>query len=82
MSTLEKLKQKFFTDEITDEIMDEFKKYINSIMNEIENMKICENQYSVKFYESFENENILAVVMELCDNNLSNILRKKKKDLI
>jgi serine/threonine protein kinase len=48
-------------------------------MNEIENMKICENKYSVKFYESFENENILAVVMELCDNNLSNILRKKKE---
>ena len=48
-------------------------------MNEIENMKICENKYSVKFYESFENENILAVVMELCDNNLSNILIKKKE---
>ena len=74
----EKLKQQFFTDEITDEIKDELKKYISSIMNEIENMKICENKYSVKFYESFENENILAVVMELCDNNLSNILRKKK----
>ena len=48
-------------------------------MNEIENMKICENKYSVKFYESFENENILAIVMELCDNNLSNILIKKKE---
>ena len=75
----EKLKQQFFTDEITDEIKDELKKYINIIMNEIENMKICENKYSVKFYETFENENILAVVMELCDNNLSNILRNKKE---
>ena len=75
----EKLKQKFFTNEITDEINDEFNKYINSIMNEIENMKICENNYSVKFYEAFRNENILAVIMELCDNNLSNILRNKKE---
>jgi len=75
----EKLKKQFFTNEITDEIKDEFKKYISSIMNEIENMKICENKYSVKFYETFENENILAVVMELCDNNLSNILRNKKE---
>ena len=71
----EKLKEQYFTDEIKDEI----KKYISSIMNEIENMKICENKYSVKFYESFENENILAVVMELCDNNLSNILRKRRE---
>ena len=43
-------------------------------------MKICENKYLVKFYETFKNENILAVIMELSDNNLSNILRNKKKD--
>ena len=75
----EKLKEKFFTNEITDEINDEFKKYINSIMNEIENMKICVNKYSVKYYETFKNENILAIVMELCDENLSNILRNKNE---
>ncbi len=75
----ENLKQQFFTNEITDEINDEFNIYIDSIINEIENMKICENKYSVKFYEAFKTENILAVVMELCDNNLSNILRNKKE---
>ena len=75
----EKLKQQFFTDEITDEIKDEIKKYISNIMNEINNMIICENKYSVKFYEAFENENLLGVVMELCDNNLSTILRKRKE---
>jgi len=78
----EKLKKQFFTDEIIDEIKDELKKYINIIMNEIENMKICENKYSVKFYEAFENENIFGVVMELYDNNLSTILRKRKEGLI
>ena len=78
----EKLKQKFLTDEITDEIIDEFNKYINSIINEIVNMQICENKYSIKYYEAFKNENILAIVMELCNTNLSNILRKKKKDLV
>ena len=74
----ENLKQHFLTNEITDEINDEFKKYIDNIINEIENMQICENNYSVKFYEIFKNENILGIVMELCDNNLSNILRNKK----
>ena len=78
---IENLKQKYYTNEITDEIKEEFQKYIESIINEIENMKICsyKNKYSVEFYEYFKNENILAVVMEKCDNSLNNILRNKKE---
>ena len=75
----ENLKQNFFYNENPEQINDEFEKYINSIINEIENMKICENKYSVKYYETFKDENILAVVMELCDNNLSNILKNKNE---
>ena len=52
---------------------------MNNIINEIENMKLCENKYSVKFYKYFKNENIMAIVMELCDNNLSNILRNRNE---
>ena len=50
---IEELKQQFLTNEITDEINDEFDKYMNNIINEIENMKLCENKYSVKFDKRF-----------------------------
>ena len=57
----------------------EFNEKINEILNEIINMELCENKYSVKFYEAFQNEDIMAIVMELCDDNLSNILKNKKE---
>ena len=74
------LKEKYFTDEITDEINEEFKKIIKGITNEFENMKICSynNNYSVKCYDYFQDENILGIVMELCDTDLKGVLKKKK----
>ena len=60
----------------------EFYLYIKkSIKNEIENMKICmeDNINSVKFYELYDTEKEFAIVMELCDDNLQNILNKKNE---
>ena len=56
-------------------------KEIECIMNEIKNMKKCSeyNKFSVKFYEYFKNKTEFIIVMELCDDNLGNILRKRKK---
>ena len=47
--------------------------------NEIENMKICmkDNINSVKFHELYDIEKEFAIVMELCDDNLQNILNKR-----
>ena len=63
-----------------DDIEEEFKKYIeDKIKNEIEIMRICmkNNKNSVQFHELYDIENEYAIVMELCDGNLHNILNKR-----
>ena len=54
---------------------------IEGIMNEIKNMKKCSenNEFSVKYYECFKNKTEAIIVMELCDDNLYNILKKRIK---
>ena len=76
----EKIKDKYYTDEITDEVKKDFEKYLKGIINEIENMKICcnNNEYSVKCYDYFNNEKILGIIMEYCDDNLKQILKRRK----
>ena len=64
----------------------EMKNYINCFFNEIRKMETSEgknkdNENTVKFDECFENENELAIVMELCDDNMLNYLSKKKSKL-
>ena len=56
---------------------DNFKK---NIKNELNNMKICsnENKDALKYYETFHYKNKIAIVMELCDKNLKNVLDEKK----
>ena len=60
-----------------------FNKFMKDILNEIEIMKICNlndnNINSVKFYECFDTEKEFVIVMELCDDNLKNILKEKKE---
>ena len=62
-----------------EEGLDKFK---HCIFTEIENMKICsqenKNINSINFYEYFYDDKKLAYVMELCDDNLRDILKKKK----
>ena len=76
----ERIKDKYYTDEITDEVKNDFEKYLEGIINEIENMKICsiKNEYSVKCYDYFKNEKILGIIMEYCDSNLKKILKSRK----
>jgi len=54
----------------------------NGIINELKCMEICSNNgknlYSVRLYEFFKNKNDLIIVMELCDNNLSQVLKARK----
>ena len=77
------LKDAFYVDEITEEIQKKLDEHINKIKIEIENMKITShnNINSVKFYEYFQTNNEFAIVMELCDQNLRDLLKLTKKGL-
>ena len=61
----------------------EYKKINEILINSVENMKICgsNNKNSVQLYEYFNNEKEFIIVMELCDENLMGLLKRKKKDL-
>ena len=66
--------------EINDE---EMKKIIDDLINEIKSMKMVNgkediNKNTVKLYDYFDSKNKFAIVMELCDNNLTNQLAEKK----
>ena len=65
---------------------EEKKHYIKGFYNEIDFMKMMEgddkeNINTVKFYEYFDTDKEFVIVMELCQNNLLDILFKKEKDL-
>ena len=77
----EDLKNIYNENEITEEMKFKLDKFINNIKIEIKNMTICEseNNNSVKVYEYFENEKEFAIVMELCDRNIRDILKGKEK---
>ena len=47
---------------------------IQAFEQELENMKKCECENSVKIYRDFQTEHNYNIVMELCDGNLSNEL--------
>ena len=53
------------------------------IINELNIMTICSNEnknnYSTKIFKYFDNSNEFAIVMELCDDNLSRVLRRRGK---
>ena len=55
---------------------------IEGFIQEFEIMKICSNNNnnSVKCYEYFYNENYFVIIMELCDKNLSDLLKDKMKN--
>ena len=57
-----------------------YKECIDGYINECENMKICSNINSVKYYEYFKNEENFAIIMELCDSNLQDLLLQKNKE--
>ena len=77
----EEIKKRLRTEFNNDNVEEKFKLYIcNYLNNEIANMKICmkDNINSVQLYEVYDNEEEYVLVMEYCDDNLQNILNKKK----
>ena len=61
-------------------IEEEYINIIKNIHNESSIMKecsICNN--SIHYFESYENENEFAFVMELCDENLLSLIKRKKE---
>ena len=61
---------------------EDIKPYIDRLYKEIEYMEVIEgsnrdNKNTVKFYECFDNIDEFAIVMELCDENLANLLERK-----
>jgi len=66
-----------------DDIENKLKSYINGFIEEFEIIKKCciNNNNSVKCYEYFYNDDNFAIIMELCDMNLLQLLiQKKEKD--
>ena len=56
--------------------------YYEEFYKEIEIRKILEdknNDNALKYYEYFNNEKELAIVVELCDNNIEHLLREKRE---
>ena len=72
------LKEENYSTNIEEDI-NKLKTYIN---NEINNMKKCSygdtNIYSVHLYDYLCNDKKIYIIMDLCDDNLSSLLKKKK----
>ena len=62
-----------------EEIKEQLQLFIEGFIQEFENMKICSknNENSVKCYEYFNNKDNFVIIMELCDENLSEFLNKR-----
>ena len=63
---------------------EEMKPFIKDFYNEMHNMKIIEgknkdNKNAVKLYEYYDTEDEFGIIMELCDNNLFNVLLINKE---
>ena len=71
----EELKYKLVKDEITDE---DFKPEIEKFNKELENMEMCQCEYSVKIYDYYDTKDEFIIIMELCDDNLFHLLTKTK----
>ena len=51
------------------------------IENEIKILKIMNSKYSLEFIELIEKNDYIYLVLELCDGNLNNLLKKKNGNL-
>ena len=56
----------------------------NKINNYINHFQVCEgkNNNSVKLYEAYGSGNKIVIVMELCDENLMELFKRKKGKFI
>ena len=51
---------------------------IGAIQKEIEIMKLCQCENTVKFYDYYEEEDYYVIVMELCDSSLISYYKERK----
>ena len=58
---------------------EDFKNEITKFNKEIENMKICQCENSVKINDFLDTEKEFIIIMELCDQNLMDILVEKEE---
>ena len=77
--SLEKIKDNLLSQYGTNEIEEQLNLCINGFIEEFNNMKICSNNNnnSVKCYEYFNNKDNFVIIMELCDQNLSQLLKQR-----
>ena len=59
----------------------EYVQYNKDLIDEIRAMEICQknNKNSVKYYEYYDNDDEFVIVMELCDENLFDLIQKTQK---
>ena len=59
---------------------DEKELNIKNLMNSIKIMELCSNKTinSIKYYEYFLNENEFAIIIELCDDNLLKLIKRRR----
>jgi len=50
--------------------------YLSALKKEIDNMKKCECENVVKFYDYYEDEKFYSIIMELCDGSLLDYINK------
>ena len=79
---IEKIEEDLSSQYEREEIKEQLKLYIEGFKEEFEIMKLCSNNNnnSVKCYEYFNNENNFVIIMELCDQNLLQLLNKRIKE--
>ena len=67
---------------LNDDIEKEYLKIEQCLIKEVQYMKKCSinNNNSIKVYDIYNTEEEFVIVMELCDENLMNLLVKKGKD--
>ena len=82
VKSLEKIKENLLSQYEVKELKKQLNLCIEGFIEEFNNMKICSNNNnnSVKCYEYFNNENNFVIIMELCDQNLLQLLNKRIKE--
>ena len=81
----ENIKKELLFDYFSNDIA--YKEIIESIINEAKIMEICKSKNIVEIYEYYETENLIILVLELCNTDLSlyyekKMAQKEKNDFI
>jgi len=70
----------------TNDIEGAFNEFQNRLLDEIKYMEICSknntNSNSIKYYDYYNTNENLVIVMELCDTNLQSLLNERKEGFV